>query len=48
MEKKRATSIRLSTEAKRLLTLLASKLSISQTATLEISIREKAKREGVK
>lgn len=42
------TSMRLSTEAKRLLALLAQKLSISQAAVLELAIREKAKRAGVK
>jgi predicted transcriptional regulator len=47
MEKKRLTSIRLSPEAKRLLTLLARTLSISQSAVLELSIREKAHREKV-
>jgi len=48
MEAKRLTSIRLSPEAKRLLELLAQKLSISQTAILEIALREKARREGVR
>jgi len=42
------TSHRLSDEARRLLALLAEKLSISQTAVLELAIREKAKREGIK
>ena len=42
------TSHRLSEEARRLLALLAEKLSISQTAILELAIREKAKRERVK
>jgi len=45
---KQLTSMRLSSEAKRLLALLAQKLSISQAAVLELAIREKAKREGVK
>lgn len=46
MEKKHATSIRLSSDAKRLLVLLAQRLGISQTAVLELAIREKARREG--
>jgi len=41
------TSHRLSDEARRLLALLAAKLSVSQTAILELAIREKAKRERV-
>jgi hypothetical protein len=44
---KQATSMRLSIEAKRLLALLASKMSISQTAVVELAIREKAKKERV-
>ena len=48
METKRSTSLRLSPEAKRLLALLAQTLGISQTAVMEIAIRDKAKREGVK
>ena len=35
-------------EAKRLLALLAEKLGLSQAAVLELAIREKAKREGVR
>lgn len=46
--KKNPTSIRLSDEGKRLMALLAEKLGISQAAVLELAIREKAKREGVK
>jgi predicted transcriptional regulator len=42
MEKKRLTSIRLSPEAKRLLSWLAETLGISQAAVLELAIREKA------
>lgn len=42
------TSHRLSDEARRLLALLAEKLGISQTGILELAIRDKAKREGVK
>jgi predicted transcriptional regulator len=48
METKRLTSVRLSSEAKRLLALIAHKLSVSQSTVLELAIREKAKREGVK
>jgi predicted transcriptional regulator len=46
--KKNPTSIRLSDEAKRLLALMAEKLAISQAAVIELAIREKAKREGIK
>jgi hypothetical protein len=48
MEKPRATSLRLSLEAKRLLRALAEKSGISMTAKLEVMIREHAKKEGVK
>ena len=48
METKQLTSVRLSPEAKRLLVLLAQKLSISQAAVLELAIRDKAKRKGIK
>jgi PIN domain nuclease of toxin-antitoxin system len=48
MEPKQLTSMRLSREAKRLIAAPAQKLSISQAAVLELAIREKAKREGVK
>lgn len=48
METKKLTSVRLSSEAKRLLADLGKKLGISQAAVLEIAIREKAKRESVK
>lgn len=47
METKRLTSIRLSTEAKRLVELLAQKLSVSQAAVFELALREYAKREGI-
>jgi predicted transcriptional regulator len=47
MENKRLTSMRLSPEAKRLLALLARKLSISQASVLELAIRDKAKRERI-
>ncbi len=42
------TSVRISPEAKRLMAELSRKLSISQSSILEIAIREKAQREGVK
>ena len=48
METKPPSSHRLSAEAKRLLVLLAQHLSVSQTAVLELAIRDKAQREGVK
>ena len=48
MEKKHSSSIRLTLEAKRLLRALAAQSGISMTAMLELMIREKAKREGVK
>lgn len=44
---KKATSIRLSEEAKRLLKLLSEKLGVSQTAILELAIREKAEKEKI-
>lgn len=47
MDKKKATSIRLSQEAKDLLAKLSTKLGVSQTAVLELSIRQTAKQEGV-
>ena len=48
MEKTRATSLRLSPEAKRLLQRMAEKLGLSMTGVIELAIREKARREGVK
>lgn len=48
METQRLTSVRLSPEAKRLLALLAQKLSISHAAVLALAIRDQVKREGVK
>jgi hypothetical protein len=45
---KRATSVRLSEDARRLWVALAVKLGVNQTAVLELAIREKAKREGLK
>ncbi|HJR06618.1 MAG TPA: ribbon-helix-helix protein, CopG family [Pyrinomonadaceae bacterium] len=44
---KTATSVRLSLEAKRLIKLLSQKMGISQSAVLELSIREKAEKEKV-
>jgi predicted transcriptional regulator len=46
--KNKPTSVRLSDDAKRLINLMSQKLGISQTAIIELAIREKAKREGVK
>jgi predicted transcriptional regulator len=42
------TSVRISPEAKRLMAELSRFLSISQSSVLEIAIREKAQREGLK
>jgi predicted DNA-binding protein len=46
MEKKRATSIRLTPEAKRLLTDMAQQLGISEAAVVEIAIRRLAGEEA--
>jgi predicted transcriptional regulator len=46
--KKYATSIRLSPEAKRLISELAKKLGVSQSAILEIAIRRLAEQEKIK
>lgn len=46
--KNKPTSVRLSDDAKRLIKLMSDKLGISQTAIIELAIREKARREGVK
>ena len=48
MKTKPPTSHRLSDEARRLLAVLAEKLGVSQTAVIELAIREKARRERVK
>jgi len=48
MRTKQAMSTRLIQEAKRLLTWSAEKFGLSHSAILELVIREKAKREGVK
>lgn len=45
---KRSTSLWLSETAKELLRRLSKKLSISQSAVLEIAIRKLAKSEGIK
>ena len=45
--RKRATSLRLSDKARRLLVKLAEKLGISQTSVLEMAIRKLAKEEDV-
>lgn len=45
MDTKHPTSIRLSPEGQRLRALLAHKLGISQTAVIELALRDKAKHE---
>lgn len=45
---KRATSVRLTSEAKRLMAVIAKKMGISQSAVLELAIRQFAKNEGIK
>jgi biotin operon repressor len=45
---KEQTSYRISTTAKQLLALLATKLGLSQTAVIELAIRRLAEAEGVK
>jgi hypothetical protein len=45
--KEKSTSFRLTAEAARLLAALAERLGISQSACVEVAIREKAKRNGV-
>ena len=44
---KKPTNIRLSEDAKKLLTLLAQKLGLSQTGVIELAIREFAKKEKI-
>ncbi len=44
---KRATSVRLTPEAKRLIVALANKMGISQSAVLELAIRHLARKEKV-
>ncbi len=45
---KKHTSYRISEEGKQLLKLLARRLGVSETAVLEMSIREMAEKKGVK
>ncbi|MBA3534920.1 MAG: ribbon-helix-helix protein, CopG family [Ardenticatenales bacterium] len=47
MNDKKATSVRLTSEGKRLLEELAKKFGISQAAVLEIAIRKFAEQENV-
>jgi len=47
MVKKQFASFRLSAEVKNLLKLLAQEMGMSQTAVIELIIREKAKSEGI-
>lgn len=44
---KKSTSLRISEAAKTLLEKLAKKLSISQTAIVELAIRKMAREEGI-
>lgn len=44
---KPSTSFRISDEARYLMDHVASRLSISQTAVIEVALRDLAKREGV-
>jgi predicted transcriptional regulator len=46
--KNKPTSVRLSDDARRLIKLMSEKLGISQTAIIELAVREKAKREKIK
>ena len=45
---KKSVGMRLSTEGIRLLRLMASKTGLSQAGVVELAIREKAAREGIK
>lgn len=47
MKKKILTSIRLTPQAKRLIELTAQKMGITQSAVIEVAIREYAKKQGV-
>jgi predicted DNA-binding protein len=47
MNNKRQTSVRMSQEAKSLLEEISRKLGISQSAVIEISIRQLAKKEKI-
>lgn len=44
---KKPTNIRLTQDAKNLLTLLAQKLGLSRTGVIELAIRELAKKEKI-
>lgn len=44
---KKPTNIRLSEDAKKLLTILAQKLGLSQTGVIELAIRELARKEKI-
>jgi antitoxin component of RelBE/YafQ-DinJ toxin-antitoxin module len=44
----KATSIRMTAEAKRLQAALSEKMGISMTAVIELAIRQMAKKEGLK
>lgn len=48
MEKKQATSVRLTPEARRLLVLLSQSEGVSQAAILEMLIRREARRVAIK
>ena len=48
MKTKQQTSITLTAEAKRLVKLMAEKNGISQSAIIELAIREKAQRDKIK
>jgi len=48
MDTKLSTSVRLTPEAKRLLKELAKKLGVSQTAIMEMAVREFADKRDVK
>jgi hypothetical protein len=48
MKTKQKTSITLSEQAKQLLAKLAEQYGVSQSAMLELMIREKAKRDNIK
>lgn len=47
METKQLTSIRLTTEAKRLIALIAHRLGVTKSAVLELAIRRMAQQEKV-
>lgn len=47
MNKKHLTSVRLSQDAKKLIVALSKKLGVSQSAVLELAIRQLAKQEKI-